>query len=950
MCNLKISRPDNSYECPLDGGGYFMVNGNEKVIINQEKMRTNFVFVKQTAPGNFNAEIRSLNVAKTRSTSTMHITLIRRAGQRGAMLTVTLPFIDCAIPLATMFKLIGFTSAAQVIEFVQRHIPKNSKCIPDISSILSKSLDTNVWNELNHSIIEGIGKDGTKEPTAQRRVRYVEHILINEFLPHMGLDDSSEIIHRKAVFFTFALVKLLRVSLSELSEDDRDDYRLKRVDDSGMLFALLFRQLFRNFLKMLTLHISRSIEGSKYLNIVDAINPKKITAGFRYAVSMGSWGIMKQSAQNGVAQIMTRQNFLAALSHLRRVNTPINRDGKLPKPRELSTSHYGILCPIETPEGQACGLVENLAYMAFIREGTSAELVARQLKREKLIQPLTCEQTGWRVLINGALEGYCDDGPTLCEELRGRRRDAVLPACTSIAYHVAEHLVIIDTDTGCLLRPLMRTECMGRIKSLIRSCPPVLLWNQLIGSGLVELIDKNEERNINFGVTHVEFHPSCMLGVCAAQIPFLEHNQAPRNIYEAAMTKQAIGVFSHSHDSRIDTVAHVLHYPQVPIVQTLLHASQNGEYAPSGVNVICAILSYTGFNQEDSIIFNRAALDRGLFRSTIFKSFKDEEKGIGSDVERFGLVGTNAMGSRHANYDKVESDGFPAIGTVLDNGDVIISKKMTTSMLGQDKKKKTLVVDHSTMMRCSEPMTVDKVILTSNKDGARLVRVRAHAIRIPEIGDKFSSHHGQKGVIGMILDEVDMPFMADGTIPDIIINPHCIPSRMTCGQLIESLLSKVCCLSGEMGDGTPFSGTTVEEIGSHLTKFGFESRGNETLYNGITGEMLETSVFVGPVHYQRLRHCVADKVHGRSRGPITLLSRQPSEGRSRGGGLRIGEIRLRGMGSSKKVSNRRQRVREDPELTCVRGERRINVVLWYRLVGKELTAIKVRKIGLPFRR
>jgi DNA-directed RNA polymerase II subunit RPB2 len=875
-------------ECPLDPGGYFIVNGNEKSVVAQEKMRTNFVFVRKHSARSLTAEIRSLHASKTRSTSTLQVNLSARAGLRGEFLEVRLPFVDFVIPAGVIFKLLGFGSLADICSFVGLHCPDWT---PAFSDMVWRSMDHVLLNETRAALVEHIGKEGTKEATTQRRVRYVEHILANEFLPHQGLDASEEVQHRKATYFATVVVKILRVYRGEEQPDDRDDYALKRLETTGGLFALLFRQLFRQFLKMLSLQLTRAVDAGKIVSLVDALHAKKITAGMKYAVSTGNWGIQKQSSQNGVAQVLTRMNYLASISHLRRVNTPINREGKLPKPRQLSGSHCGILCPVETPEGQACGLVENLSLLVHTRMGTDGSYVTQALRRAGLLRDLREAQPNlWRVAINGSIEGFTEDGAALVKTLRRWRHRLILPPDTSLAADALQRLLIIDTDAGCLLRPLLVKERLPLLPGLINSVSPWQLWNQLFAHGVVELIDKIEERTITLGETHVDLHPSCMLGICAGMIPFLNHNQAPRNIYEAAMTKQSIGMFSYSSDLRVDTVAHNLHYPQYPLVQTSIHALSPCGAMPAGANVIVAVLCYTGFNQEDSLIFNRDALDRGLFRSTIYKSFKDEEKGIGSDVERFGLAPRSAIGSRKADYSKVEDDGLPLVGQTVLSGDVIIGKKMQTSQLGTDKKKRIIQVDHSSILSSSEPMNVARVHLTTNKDGARLVRVKLHASRIPEIGDKFSSHHGQKGVIGIILPQVDMPYTVDGISPDIIINPHALPGRMTVGQLLESLLGKLCCLEGEIGNGTPFNELRPEMVGAELKRHGFETRGNETLFNGWTGEPLETTVCIGAVHYQRLRHCVVDKVHARSRGPVQLITRQPVEGRSRGGGLRVGEM------------------------------------------------------------
>jgi len=882
-CSL---RHNDIGECTHDPLGYFIVNGNEKVVIAQEKMRTNYIFVRKTSPKVLTAEIRSLHATKTRSTSTLLIHLSARAGLHGEVLTAILPFVEHAVPVAILFKFMGLDTLEAIIDFVRLHSPQWSA---PREALWRRALDHPLLEESRAQLIEWIGKEGTKEATTQKRVRYIEHILCNEFLPHQGLENSDEVQWRKATFLVKAVLKLCEVYQGHQPADDRDDYRLKRIETTGGLFALLFRQLFRQYLKVLQMGIMRSVEQNKPLVIADAINAKKVTNGLKYAVSTGNWGIQKQSSQCGVAQILTRMNYLATISHLRRINTPINREGKLPKPRQLNASHWGILCPVETPEGQACGLVENLAILTRVRLGVDGAAVVALLHRCNMLQR-QMRQGLWHVAVNGCIEGFVEDGEALATELRLWRRRMQLPWDCSIAADVAAKCVSVDTDAGCILRPLLVMAELHKLPELIRTTTSAALWATLQAEGVIEFVDKVEERCLKMGVTHREFHPSCILGICAGLIPFLNHNQAPRNIYEAAMTKQAIGTFSTCHSLRVDTVSHVLHMPQRPLVQTAMHALSACPSMPSGINVIVAVMSHTGFNQEDSLIVNRDALQRGLFRSSIYKAFKDEEKGIGSDLERFGIVPTTAVGARKADYSKVSEDGLPDLNTVVENGDVIIGKHMLTSQLGADRKKRTIQVDHSHILSASEPMRVKRVVLTTNKDGARLVRIKCHATRVPEIGDKFSSHHGQKGVIGMILKQTDMPFTIDGIVPDLILNPHALPGRMTVGQLLETLLGKVCCLSGEIGDGTPFNDRDPRDISAALATHGFESRGNEILFNGRTGAPMETTVFIGPVHYQRLRHCVVDKVHARSRGPVQLITRQPVEGRSRGGGLRVGEM------------------------------------------------------------
>ena len=907
VCNLRHRRADrDGNEDPLDPPGYFIVNGSEKAVVAQEKLRTNYPFVKAVGNRSYVGEIRSLHATKTRSTSTLHLSLVTKAGSGNETISIQLPFIDTSVPAGVVFKLLGLADVPAIVNFVLSHMPHDANETQrfQVKHSLSHSLDNNLVNEMPSALIDFIGREGTKEPTTTRRMRYVEHILINEFLPHMGLSADEITKGRKASLLALIVLKLTRVALGHIPPDDRDDFRLKRVDTTGMLFALLFRQLFRNYLKMVSLSMHRAVDGSKFISIPELLNPKKITAGFKFALSVGSWGIQHSASQLGVAQMLTRQTSIATWSHLRRVNTPINREGKLPKPRELSSTHYGILCPTETPEGQSCGLVENLAFMTYIRIGCSSRLLTNVVLRTGLVTSLNehgyLEQPGgWHVVINGVLEGSVEDGEYAASELRRRRSMGMLPCDTTIAT-TSDRKLILDVDAGCLMRPLIKIDRMDDFKFAIQKMAPPLFWKSVIQRGIVELIDKNEEVNLQVALggevsssqcTHAEVHPCVMLGIVAGLIPFINSNQGPRNIYESAMSKQAIGTYALNYDSRLDAVAHVLHYPHNPIVKTIMHPVLNCDALPSCTNAIVAILSYTGYNQEDSVIFNRAALDRGLFRSTVYRSYKEEEKGMGSDIERFGIIPENAIGAKHANYKTVEVDGVPALKQQINSNDVIIAKKMITSQVTAERKKTPITVDHSTVLTSSEPMRVNKVYMSQNKDGNKILRVRLHAVRIPEIGDKFSSTHGQKGVIGAILPPALMPYTQDGIIPDLIINPHAIPSRMTIAQLLETVVGKICCLEGYDGDGTPFQDRDIVKMTEEALKArGYESHGNETMFSGFTGKPFHSSIFIGPTAYKRLRHCVVDKVHSRARGPVQLITRQPCEGRSRGGGLRIGEM------------------------------------------------------------
>jgi DNA-directed RNA polymerase II subunit RPB2 len=468
-------------------------------------------------------------------------------------------------------------------------------------------------------------------------------------------------------------------------------------------------------------------------------------------------------------------------------------------------------------------------------------------------------------------------------------------------FNIADREIFVWCDGGRVTRPLLIVKNQ---KLLLRRSDlmSIIRWKDFLQGGFIEYLDVEEEENqliamsqawltdSEYGVsrpktyTHCEVHPSLILGVCGSIIPFPDHNQSPRNTYQCAMGKQAIGLYATNFQVRMDSSAHVLWYPQKPLVTTRAMQYLHFKELPAGINACVAICCYTGYNQEDSVILNQASVDRGLFRSFFFRTYKDKAKGD----ERFQRPTEEICKAMHqGDNTKMGDDGLAEIGNRVTGGDIIIGKIIPDQRTDVDSRE---FKDGSTEVRLSETGIVDLVMRTRALTGDDLVKVRTRASRTPQIGDKFSSRHGQKGVCGMTYRQEDMPFTREGIVPDIIMNPHALPSRMTIGQLIECLLGKVSAIQGIEGDATPFSTVTVEQVGAELQKLGYERTGNEIFTNGRTGKRLWAKVFFGPTYYQRLKHMVADKVHGRAHGPVTQLLRQPVEGRSRNGGLRFGEM------------------------------------------------------------
>ena len=622
--------------------------------------------VKQPSKYQLVCEIRSCHELKMRSTSTLYIYITNT--KKGAIpeMVANLPFMDLHVPILALFKLLGVNTRAEALELIVGDMDAEE------SRLLCGILDNDTTCDMSYDdLMEWLGRDGTKEPTKERRMRYLEHIITNEMLPHMGLVLNPVVNRAKACYLGFMVRKLIGTFTGHYQCDDRDHYANKRIDTAGMLMSLLFRQVYRTLLKSMTSQFHRLHEAKKlsYTNIGELINHKKITGAFKYAFSTGNWGIQRgNSAKTGVAQMMSRMGTVAALANLRRINTPINREGKAPKPRQLQYTSWGIVCPVETPEGTSCGLMKNLAMMAHVRIGTYSGAVKDQLTRisnVKLIPLLECTNAvrarGVPVLINGSLHVYTEDhekATVLLETLRDFKRRSLLPFDTSLSY--VDNSICIDTDPGCLLRPLLVAKMLPRLIQLIEETPSFEhLWEHMLSNGAIEYV----EMDLRVGIymdsnkidqyTHFELSPSLINGLCAALIPFPDHNQSPRNTYQSAMGKQAVGVVPLNYPMRMDAISHVLCTAQRAIVTTQMNEVLHTCEAPTGVNAIVVIMSYTGFSQEDSLIVNREALERGLFRSVKYQTYKDEERTNGADAEKFEipLAIASCVGMRVGCYD-----------------------------------------------------------------------------------------------------------------------------------------------------------------------------------------------------------------------------------------------------------------------------------------------------------
>tara|TARA_B110000090_G_scaffold43874_1_gene49140 strand:- start:1554 stop:5234 length:3681 start_codon:yes stop_codon:yes gene_type:complete len=930
----QVLNPEHTGECKMDGGGYFIIKGSEKTVLGQERAAENRIYCfdgKNTTKWSWYAEIKSVPDHKCISPKQIEMMISTKNNGFGNGIYVNIPRIKQPIELFVVFRACGILTDKDICNHVVLDINDNqhTKILNFLQASVVDAKDYMTQEDaLSHitSYASYTPINIDKETGAINKRKFAKDVLDNDLFPHCRTKES------KMYLLGYMAKRLMLASFGHIPPDDRDSYTNKRIELTGTLLNNLFRNYFNKLIKETQKQVVREINTGSwrsmedYENIINTTNIYKIMKsttienGLNRALSTGDFSIKQSnSSKVGVAQVLSRLTHVSALSHLRRINTPLEKSGELIAPRKLHNTTWGFLCPAETPEGQSIGVVKNISYMAHITIPTNSSSLYDCVEPHILsvcnATPLQLNNKT-KVFINGSFIGISEDPSNLYDNLKDKKSKGIINIYTSIIFNIKDMEIRICNDGGRLTRPIFRVRdnkvliTKDIINKLVKK---ELSWNDLltnckIDESVIEYIDPEEQScamiamkakndylhkdlTKNYNYTHCEIHPSTIFGVLASCVPFPEHNQAPRNTYQCAMGKQAMGVYATNFDQRMDKTAYVLNYPSRPLVDTRLMNFIHLNQIPSGTQIHVAIMTHTGYNQEDSVLINQAALDRGLFLATIYHTEKDEDKNIIRDeIIRCKPDPATTKGVKFGNYEKLREDGFMPENTLVENRDVIIAKTVPIKENRNDPTKLIKYEDQSKRFRTTEECYIDKNYTGRNGDGYNFAKVRIRTLRKPVLGDKFSSRHGQKGTVGNIIPECDMPFTRDGMRPDIIINPHAIPSRMTIAQLKETLLGKVLLELGLFGDGTSFGNLDISTISKELQKYGYESHGNEILYNGLTGEQLETSVFLGPVFYQRLKHMVSDKQHSRSIGPMVNLTRQPAEGRSRDGGFRIGEM------------------------------------------------------------
>ena len=993
--NLDKNVRFNMGECRNDYGGYFIIDGKEKVIVSQEKFADNMLYIRRYKDDeiySYSAEIRSVSEDTSKPIRTTSVKIVApSASFTNNQIVVSVPNVKKPVPLFILIRALGIISDKDIIKCCLLDLEKNKDYIDlFIPSVHDANKFFNQQTALE--FIAELTKSGT--------VSGVLEILADYFLPHIGELNFLD----KAYFVGYMVFRLLKVYTKEEKPTDRDNFRFKRVELSGSLIYDLFREYYLIQKKDITRKIDEEYyyhkgsykeddtlsrkekkeikkkklkgdtenEDNKYKdnfisliqsNFKSFFKDKIVEQGFKKAFK-GNWGSEAHTKRLGAVQDLNRLSWYTFISHLRKINLPLDSSAKVVGPRLLNSSQWGFIDPIDTPDGGNIGLHKHMSISTYITSGSSSYPIIRWLRINtplKTILQCSPEQLSYstKVFVNGSWIGVVDkpislskDDLGLVELLKLYRRNGIIPIYTSISFDYEHNEIYIYTDAGRLTRPIYYID-NGKVSFQRNDVIDLLnkgtiTWEQIISGfkektdvnfftknnklydlfelypdigsdeekvltnlnkykSIVDYVDTAEEEmaliavdieNIkkNKWYTNIEIHPSLILGVMGNLIIYPEYNPVTRNSFSCGQSKQAVSVYHSNYQMRIDKMGVILNYGQVPLVKSRYLEYINNEEQPYGVNAIVAIMCYSGYNVEDAILINEGAIQRGIFRTTYYSMYEAREESSsvsGMTNSKFANIEKNNVIGKKEGYDYsfLDDHGLVKENTEL-NDKIMVIGKVISNLENKDN-----WIDASVKTKKGQLGFVDKSFITQGEEGFNIAKVRIREERLPAIGDKMASRAGQKGTLGLIIPEQDMPYTKDGIRPDLIINPHALPSRMTIGQIVESLFGVVCASYGAFGDCTAFQvkGSNFSTYGPLLVKQGFNSTGNQVMYNGMTGEQLNADIYIGPTYYMRLKHMVKDKINYRARGPNTALTRQPVQGRANDGGLRIGEMERDGV-------------------------------------------------------
>jgi DNA-directed RNA polymerase III subunit RPC2 len=928
-------------ECPLDPGGYFIIKGVEKAILIQEQLSKNRVIIEEDSYGNPCASITS----STRERKSKGYILVKHG-----KVYLKHNTLGDDIPIAIILKAMGVESDLELVQLVGSE--------PEIIDCLTLSMEEPVKLGI-YTQMQALRYIGNKIRGRASNISYsssyrkpqppedeARDVLANVVLSHIPVVNFD--FRGKCIYVGHIVRRVVMVHMGKSSLDDKDYYGNKRLELAGSLLSLLFEDLFKIFnkdLKRQADNVLSKANRAQAFDVIKMIRTDTITNGMVTAISTGNWVLKRfRMDRAGVTQVLSRLSYISALGMMTRVNSQFEKTRKVSGPRSLQPSQWGMLCPADTPEGEACGLVKNLALLAHITTDEDTAPIER-LCRDLGVEDVTL-MTGneinssgaYLVFLNGLILGAHTRPRYLVKMLRTMRRQGQAGEFVSLYLHEGQKAVHIATDGGRVCRPMIIVDEKTAIPRLRQHhveglVAKTITIRDLLRQGVVEYVDVNEENNCLIAVTerelelarkeglakrkmaytHLEIDPLSLLGVVAGLIPNPHHNQSPRNTYQSAMGKQAIGGIALNQYTRMDGLIYTMIYPMKPMVKTRTLDLIDFDQLPGGQNACIAVMAYSGYDIEDAVVLNKASIDRGFGRCMVLRKHQTNIRRYANgamdrtcgppDPSQFP---DGEEDKRYARYRAIDKDGICLPGEPMDNGSIMVNKESpvdTSTNMGDFGMQGNEIAALSQMeykysgmsYRSGAPSYVDKVLITSNENDHFLIKVMMRQVRRPEVGDKFASRHGQKGVCGLIVPQVDMPFNEFGHPPDLIMNPHGFPSRMTVGKLIELLVGKAGVYEGRQAYATAFG----EEFGSTdtpsaaseiLIRNGLNYVGKDVMYSGTNGQPLDAYIFSGPVFYQKLKHMVLDKMHARARGPRAVLTRQPTEGRSRDGGLRLGEM------------------------------------------------------------
>ena len=878
-CNTYgMSKDDliKNYDDPLDTGGYFIINGNERVMIMAEDLAENQPFLEENKRG----ELR-LRLFSSRGTYRIPTTI---SENKEGIFEVSFSRFK-SLPVILVLKTLGLTKESDIAKYIGKETDSIIVNLYEFVNIENKE------DAMMH-IAEKTSLQGTKKEILDRVKQRIDSYLF----PHIGQKKEDRL--KKAVTLCKLIKQFLTAKENPELRTDKDHYANKRVRLSGDLLANLFRVNLGILIRDVQYSLQKSTKRKKFFSIKTIAKSTLFSHRIKSAIATGSW----TGERSGVTQNMDKTNYLAKISQLQRVSSMLKSEQENFMARTLHPTHYGRFCPIETPEGTEIGLRKNLAILSKV--STRVDLDENTLLKKIESDGLNKEEVAEiDVFFNGRFVGGVNNREEFVKKVIEKRRNEELPLQLSVRDDGDLNIISISTESGRVLRPLIIVDNgVPRLKNehLIQLEQGELTWNDLIKQKVIEYLDTSEEENALVALyeneltaehTHLEIDSMDLLGVITSLVPYGNHDQSSRLNRGSKTQKQSLGLYAANYLCRLDTDVSILQYPQKPIVRSFVYDTLNTY--PAGQNLVVAVMVYDGYNMNDALVLNKGSIERGVGRSFYFRPYSTVEMNYAGGLkDTIGIPEKDTSGYKtEENYKLLDADGIVYPEAEIGEGEVIIGKTSPPKFLSEAREISIRTKKESSVtMRQEEKGTVDSVFVTQDDEGNKTIQVRTRDHRIPENGDKFATSHGQKGVVGSIVPEEDIPFTSNGIRPDVIFNPHGLPSRMTVGYLLELLAGKVGCLGGGIIDGTPFSGEEKNELENQLVNFGFRFDGKETMYHGVTGRRMSAKIFIGNLYYLKLKYMVANKIHARASGKVALLTRQPVEGRSRGGALRLGEM------------------------------------------------------------